>query len=600
MEMMKLFGVVFFLLVVGGLFLSMGDADVYGGPLYGPSPNGSVPGGQIPGGDFNPPDVPSGLVPSPSSPGFNGPSSGTQSPTTPGNASPGPDQPYNPSNPMSPNAPNNGTNNQGQPQSSAPTFMNNAMPNSSNPFLPNNISPGQFSGALENAYLQDGVPQLAAPMMSAVYRPFGLTFFQPDPFQVTPQGAVTLSGMFGEESNINFSPNQPEWGSFFSITPAVYYSNFDDYGYISLLASASYYQYNTGNIPPFLDETGGISAGTYLGDRVFVGAQDLGFIGFTPGMSGSPLAFLNGINPYYGNISDAEVGIALTPKITFVQGASDMYFNDSGFGAGLMNIQSLNDTLNYMDKLNYLSLSYIYQQGIISLFPGFISNGLMGTAMRQVSHTTSLGVGGTSSYFLYDQSAAATNFFSPSQYSLNFYMYSYYGILTHQFTRSLSAAFQGGWNAIQFYSGQTFQAPLLDLNIAYTGPRLGLGINVGEYMENMTSYGVEMGPEKTKNAIGYLNYVIGPKTSFFSSVGYSVYDFLTPYSYSNSFFSSLQPNLSYSGAYLFQADGINYTPTSWLNTSLMYNLIDFSTNVPNETIVDSMFLAMVTFVWSFK
>ena len=291
--------------------------------------------------------------------------------------------------------------------------MNSAMPNSSNPFLPNNISPGLLSAPLENAYLQDGVPQLAAPMMSAVYRPFGMTFFQPNPFQVTPQGAVTLTGMYGEDSNIAYTTNQPSWGSFFSITPAVYYSNFDDYGYISLMGSASYYQYNAGNIPAYIDETAGISAGTYLGDRVFVGVQDMGFVGFSPGMNGSPLAFFTGINPYYGNMSDAEVGFALTPKVTFVQSASDMYFDDSGYGAGIYNIQSLMDTLNYKDTLNFVSLSYIYQQGIISLFPGFISDGLMGSAMRMVSPTTSFGVGGTASYFLYDQSQAPTGFFRP-------------------------------------------------------------------------------------------------------------------------------------------------------------------------------------------
>ena len=575
----------------------------FGGPIYGPSPNGSVPGGQVPGGDVNAPDVPSGLVPSLNGPGFNTPNNGSSSSGSAGqNGSPT----GNPLNPMNPNGPPGGSNNpnspnnQGQPASSAPTFMNSAMPNSSNPFLPNNISPGLLSAPLENAYLQDGVPQLAAPMMSAVYRPFGMTFFQPNPFQVTPQGAVTLTGMYGEDSNIAYTTNQPSWGSFFSITPAVYYSNFDDYGYISLMGSASYYQYNAGNIPAYIDETAGISAGTYLGDRVFVGVQDMGFVGFSPGMNGSPLAFFTGINPYYGNMSDAEVGFALTPKVTFVQSASDMYFDDSGYGAGIYNIQSLMDTLNYKDALNFVSLSYIYQQGIISLFPGFISDGLMGSAMRMVSPTTSFGVGGTASYFLYDQSQAPTGFFGAPASSLNFYMYSYYGILTHQLTRSLSVALQGGWNAVSFYSGETFQAPLIDLNIAYTGPRLGLGLNAGEYMENMSSYGVEMGPEKTKNVLGYATYSISPKTSVFSSAGYSIYDFLDPYSFSNSFFQTLQPNLSYSGSYLYLADGINYTPASWVNTSLIYNLVDFSTSIPNTSIVENMFMAMVTFVWNFN
>lgn len=570
--------------------------NVFAGPIYGPYPNGASSGSPSPDQGYSPPDVPTGAVPTPGAPGFNGPNNGSS-----GNASPGfSGQPESP-NSENPSNPQNGlSNNQQQPTSNAPTFMNNAMPNSSNPFLPNNISPGLLSAPLENAYLQEGVPQLAAPMMSAVYRPFGLTYFQPSPFQVSPQGTVSLTGVYGEESNINFTPSQTEWGSFFGITPAVFYSNFDDYAYISLLGSISYYQYNTPNTPPFLDETGGIAAGSYLGSRVFVGVQDMAYFGETPGMNGSPLAFLTGINPYYGNLADAEVGIALTPKITFVQSASDMYFDDSGYGAGLMNIQSLMDTLNYMDKVNYLSLSYIYQQGIISLFPSFISNGLTATAMRQVSPTTSFGVGGNASYYLYEQSQSPTNFFIPNQYSLDFYMYSYYGILTHQLTRSLSASIQGGWNGFQFFSGQSFQSPLIDLNIAYTGPRLGLGLNVGEYMENMSSYGVEMGPEKTKNALGYLTYILSPKTSFFSSAGYTYYDFLVPYGYSNSFFQSLQPNLSYSGSYFEMTDGLYYHPLSWINTSLSYNLIDFSTNVPNETVVDNMFLATVSFIWSFK
>ena len=572
---------------------------VLAGPIYGPYPNNAASGELIPDQGYSLPDVPTGAVPTPGSPGFSGPNNGV-----PGNASPGSGaQPNNlPNNPgpVNPNAPQNGTNNPSQPISNAPTFMNNAMPNSSNPFLPNNISPGLLSAPLENAYLQQGVPQLAAPMMSAVYRPFGLTFFQPNPFQVTPQGTVTLTGIYGEESNINFTPSQTEWGSFFGITPAVLYSNFDDYGYISLFGSISYFQYNTANTPPFLDEIGGVSAGTYLGTRVFVGAQDFGYFGETPGMNGSPLGFLTGINPYYGNMADAEIGIALTPKITFVQGASDMYFDDSGYGAGLMNIQSLTDTLNYADRVNLLSISYNYQQGIISLFPSFISNGLMATAMRQLSPTTSFGVGGNASYFLYEQSQSPPSFFAPNQYSLDFYMYSYYGILTHRLTPSLSVSVQGGWNGFQFFSGQSFQAPMIDLNIAYTGPRLGLGLNVGEYMANMSSYGVEMGPEKTKSALGYLTYSLSRKTSFFSSAGYTYYDFLVPYGYSNNFFQTLQPNLSYSGSYLELTDGLNYSPLSWVSTSLTYNLIDFSTNVPNETIVDNIFLATVSFIWAFK
>lgn len=585
------------------ILLLSGSKQAYAGPLYGPPPNGAASNGQVPSEGFSPPDVPTGSVPSPNSPGFNGPNNGVS-----GSGSSGPEiqpnvngqqpgmngqpngLPFNSSNP----------NASGQPASGAPTFMNNAMPNSSNPFLPNNVSPGLLSGALENAYIQDGVPQLAAPLMSAVYRPYGLTFFQPDPFQVTPQGVVSLTGTFETDTNINFSTTNPEVGSLYTITPSVYYSNFDDYGYVGLLASASYVQYDTGNIPSYLDETGGISAGTYLGSRVFVGAQDLFLNGSTPQMNGTPMAFLNGIDPYYDNMANAEIGIALTPKITFVQAASDMYFDDSSFGAGIMNIQSLMDTLNYTDSLNFLSLSYIYQQGFFSLFPGFDSNGLSATAMRKVGKTTSLGIGGNASYYLYQQSAVPSNFFVPTTNSPNFYMYSYYGMFNRFLTRSLSVSIEGGWNAITFYGGETFQSPLIDLNLSYTGPKLGLGINVGEYMVNMSSYGIEMGPEKIKSALGYLSYVLSPKTSFFSASGYTYYDFLNPYNYANNFFQNLQPNLSYNGSYFIQTDGVYYRPYTWLMTGLTYSLIDFATNIPTETVIDNQFIAMVTFMWNFK
>ncbi|MHB8544298.1 MAG: hypothetical protein ACYC9S_09920 [Leptospirales bacterium] len=567
---------------------------VSAGPLYGPPPNGAVVPDSVPGGGYTPPQAPDQTVPTYGSPGFNG--NGTSGGNPQSSGSP-PNQAgqLNPNLPGQPGgypgysqSPSNGTS-PGQPVSDAPTFMNNAMPNSSNPFLPNNISPGLLSGPLENAYLQNGVPQLAAPLMSVVYRPFGLTYFQPNPFQVTPQGMVSLTGTFETDTNINFSPNQPELGSLYTISPAVYYSTFDDYGYLSFLASASYVQYDTGNISPYLDETGGVSAGSYLGTRVFVGAQDFITNGSSPQMNGTPLAFFNGINPYYYNLSDAEVGLALTPKITFVEAASDMYFDDGGYGAGIMNIQSLMSTLNFQDKTTFLSASEIYQQALFSDFPGFISNGVMGTAMRTITPTTSLGVGGSASYYLYQGSP-----------SFNFLMDSYYGLLTHSLTRSLSVSLEGGWNVVTFYSGQSFQAPLIDLSLSYTSPRLGLGLNVGKYMENINSYGIEMGPEDVDVALGYLNYQLGAKTSLYSSIGYTYYHFLNAYNYANNFFNTLQPNVSYDGAYLDQSDGIFYKPYTWLITSLNYNMIDFSTNVPNETIIDNQFIAMVTFMWQFK
>ena len=384
--------------------------------------------------------------------------------------------------------------------------MNNTMPNTSNPFLPSVVSPGSLSGPLENAYLQSGVPQLAAPLMSVVYRPFGMAFLQPNPFQVVPQGRLSLTGGVESDTNITYSSTNPQPGQLYYIMPAISYSTFDDYGYLSLQGSAGYYGYDTGNIPPYFDYMGGIAAGTYLGTRIFVGVQDLYLYGSTPQMGGQPLAFLNGIESYWENMGDAEVGIALTPLLTFVQSASDMYFDDTNFGAGIMNLQSVTDTLNYKDKVDFLTGSYVYQQGVFSIFPGFISNGVMGTAMRSLSPTTSLGVSGNDTYYFYQSSP-----------TMNFSMYSFSGILTHNFTRSLFLSAQGGWNAIVFQDGQTFASPMWDVNIGYGGARLGLGINAGQFMMNNNAYGVEVGPEFTTMAIGYLTYRLGPKTFFSSS-----------------------------------------------------------------------------------
>ena len=586
-------------------FLIWGPGEVRGTPLYGPMPPNGAASGAVQGADVPPNQPPSGAVPSSNGPGFNGPASGGM--LAPG-SSPSPDMGTPPGQApganQSPTGAPGSANGPQNPQSTAPTFMNSAMPNSSNPFLPNNISPGLLSQPLENAYLLDGVPQLAAPMMSAVYRPFGLTFFQPNPFQVTPQGSVSLTGDFETDTNIDFSPNHPEMGSLYSITPAVMYSNFDDYGFLSLMASAGYYGYTTGNIAPYLDETGGFATGTYLGPRVFVGASDYVFNGSTPMMNGQPLAFFNGINSAYGNMADAELGVALTPKITFVESASDQYFGDEGFGAGFMNLQSLMSTLNYMDYSNYLSASYVYQQGLMSDFPSFYSNGATGTAMRKINPSTSLGIGGNIYYYFYQNLP-----------TLNTIMYSYYGIFTHNLTRNTTFSAMGGWNAVVFQNGETFQSPMWDVNLGYSDAKFGIGVNAGEFMENMNSYGIEMGPEKVKMAMMYLSYTITPKTSFFASVGYSSYDFLAPGGFSSpnnvftggyatNYFTTLQTNQSYSGSFLDEADGLSYQPTNWLTTTLMYNLIDFTTNisnsVSNQSVIDNQFIALATFFWNFK
>ena len=578
-------------------------------PIYGPAPSNAAGNGAVPGSNLEPSQTPNEAVPSLNGPGFNAPVSG--------NGPQGGNQPSGLQSPSSPsgimgsgqsggaNSAPGGNGANGQPTSNAPTFMNNAMPNSTNPFLPTNISPGLLSAPLENAYLQNGVPQLAAPLMSVVYRPVGLTYFQPNPFQVTPAGSVSVTGMYGLMSNINYQPDQTftDWGSYYMIMPAITYSNFDDYGYISLLGSLSYYQYNGGNVSSFLNEMTGFSAGTYLGDRIFVGVQEFGMAGETPQMNGSPFSFFHNIQPYYENMADAEVGIALTPKITFVQAASDIYFDDAAFGAGFMNLQSLTDSLNFnIDRVDFLSLSYNYQQGFFSDFPDFISDGISATAMRSLTPTTSVGIGGSGSYFLMGQNniSSFSSGIGVSPNSYDFLMYSAYGMLTHKLNRNLSASLQGGWNVIQYYNGQSYPGPLVDLNIAYTDSRMGLAINAGAYEMTMPSYGVEVGPTYTESILGVFYYDISPKTSFISSVGYTLFSFLNPYAYSNNYFQSLQSNQSYNGSYLYQSDGITYTPISWISTNLMYTYMEFSTNIPQESIGQNMIFASVTFSWNFK
>ncbi|BAM07919.1 hypothetical protein [Leptospirillum ferrooxidans] len=486
----------------------------------------------------------------------------------------------------------NGNNTQPQPTSpsEAPTFMNNSMPNSVNPLNPTATSPGTFSSPLINNYILNGVPAMAAPLMATVYQPFGLTMFQPNPYQVTPQGTISLTGTAEYDTNMTFSPNQPTPGEAYSISPAIAYSNFDDYGYASLLGSASYYQYDAGsNISPYVNEMGGVSAGTYLGNRVFVGVEDFVNRGDTPQNIGSPLEFLNGVQPYLENTAGAEVGIAITPRITFVETANDFYFDATAFGAGIDNIQSLMQTLNFNEGRTYLSATYMYSQGSFSLFPGFISNGGMGSANRVLSRQTSIGVGGSYIYYEYQGDPLA-----------NFTMFSEYGMINHQFTKRLSGSIEGGWNGVTFEQGQTYQSPMIDLGLTYSMPNMSIGINLGEYMENQTNYGIEMGPEKIKSALGFLNRQLGAKTSLTSMIGYTQYTFLNAPVYSNNFFQTLQPTQSYTGTDIIQTDMITWKTRPWLTTGIMYNLIDFSSNIQSTNVIDNQFIAFVSMYYSFE
>ncbi|MEC4682990.1 MAG: hypothetical protein VST70_04840 [Nitrospirota bacterium] len=590
------------IVLVGFLTLLLRPSLALADPIYGaPVPGTEAPSQEVPTAPVGPPAVenPEGQGSQQDSPGQN-----QGSGAGPGNAGP-----YNPLQ-NEPNAPGSpfgspgqpggqpgqpgqaGQNGQGgqsaQPVSEAPTFMNGALPNTQNPFLPTGISPGTFTAPLTSLFELQGVPALAAPLMGQVYRPFGLSLYQPNPFQIVPQGYASLTGTFETDTNINYSPTSAETGSFYSITPAVAYSTFDDYGYLSVLANASYVSYDTGNIPSYLSEMGGISAGTYVGNRVFVGIQDLAMRGEMPQNTGSPIGFLTGVDPYFTNMGGAEAGFALTPKISFVETAMDQYFDMTAYGAGIMNIQSLTQALNYIDKTSMLSASYTYSQGLFSLYPSFISNTVAGTAMHSLTPTTSTGVGGSETYYMMQGDPL-----------LNFYMITGYGLINHTFTHSLTASVQGGYNVVRFENGQSYPGPLLDLNVTYTSGPLSLTFNAGWFEENMMSYGVEMGPEDVKQALAYLHYRITPKTSFMISGGYINASFFNAPAFSNNFFQTLQPTQNYYMDSIVQTDGVFWSPNKWLTTSLEYNLVSYTTNLPSETIVDNQFIAMVSVYFPF-
>jgi len=569
-------------------------ADPFGGAVPGAQP----PPQLVPTAPVGPPQVgvPEEQGPQQESPAGN-PMGPSQNPTGSGpynpllNGTPPPGSPATgsglPGSQSGAQPAQNGTNE--NEQSAAPTFMNGVLPNTQNPFLPTGISPGTYTAPLTNLFELQGVPALAAPLMGQVFRPFGLSLYQPNPFQVVPQGMAYLSGSFETDTNIDFSPTNPQVGSLFTVTPAVSYSNFDDYGYLSLLANASYVQYLSGNIPSYLSETGGFSTGTYLGNRVFVGFDDFITRGEMPDTSGSPLQFLNGIDPYLMNTMGGEVGIALTPKISFVQTATDTYYDESAFGAGISNIQSLGDALNYIDKTTMLSVAYTYSQGFFSFYPDFTANGVSATAMHTIGHSSSGGVGGNYTYYMMQ-----------GQPLLNFSMESGYILLNHTFNRSVTGSIQGGYNVVEFTStGQSYPGPLLDANITYNSGPFSITANAGWFEMDNISYGIQTGPETVKQAILALAYQITPRTTFSTSAGYIVSTMFNVPGFSNSFFQNLQPSQSYTYNSLNISNALSWRPNNWLMTSLMYNLINFSSNIPNETVVDNQFIAMVSVYFPF-
>ena len=480
-------------------------------------------------------------------------------------------------------------NNSSPSNNNAPTFMNGVLPNTPNPLLPNSVSPGSFSYPLTNFYEQAGFPTLAAPLMSAVFQPFGLSLIQPNPFQVVPQGMFSLTGTLEGDTNINYSPNQPQEGWLYSVSPAIAYSTFDDYGYLSVMGNIGLYEYpdNKAQIPSYLTELGSIAAGTYLGTRVFVGVQDFGERESFIYPSGSTLGFLNGINPYLMNTGEAEVGVAATPHLTFVQSAIDTYFDGSAFGIGLMNIQTLTETVNYKDYRNIVSTSYSYSMGQITAFPTFTTNTISESASHFLSPSSILGLGGSFNDFSYQNDS-----------SLNFGMWSAYASFTRTISKSLSFSLEAGWNATQFQTGQSFSSPMLDFNFGYTSPKISLGVNAGEFQVNEQAIGVSFGPAKVEQAIGYISYNFSPKTYLSASVGYQIFDFMEASSFSapyvNPAFQNLQSNTSYNGAFLSSGGGLYWKVRPWLLSGIMFNRYEFLTNVPNSSVTDNQLIALIS------
>lgn len=494
-----------------------------------------------------------------------------------------------------PGSPSSGSQANGQPGTTqqqgtqpAPTFMNGSIPGTEGPMIQNGTAPNNFAAPMAGLFQQAGYPDAAASLASAVYMPFGLSMFNVNPFQIAPAGFVAFTGAATYATNVDYASSNPTPGVFYTISPSAGYSTFDQYGFLSAFAGASLYEYTSGNLPSYLQENGSLSAGTYLGNRVYVGVREMVLRGSDLTQTGTPIGFLNGVSPYLYNILEGEIGIALTPKITFIQTANDFYFDGTSLNAGISNIQSLGETLNYRGMRNYLTGTYSYSQGSFSIFPNFISHGGSALATHSLSETTQLGAGGN--YTIYSYAGGS---------SLSFTKGAAYGQFSHKFTPEFSASFQGGWNEIEFQDGELFQDPLININFQYVSGKGSLGINAGEFMINETNYGVELGPANVMEALAYLYYSMSPKTYLAVSGGITNYEFFKAPTFSNNFFQTLTPNGSYSAQYISQRDGVYWRARKWLLTGLAYQLIDFSTNVPQETVLDNEFIASVTLMFPF-
>ena len=160
-----------------------------------------------------------------------------------------------------------------------------------------------------------------------------------------------------------------------------------------------------------------------------------------------------------------------------------------------------------------------------------------------------------------------------------------------------------GYNVVQFTStGQSYPGPLLDANISYTSGHFSMTANAGWFEMDNVSYGIQTGPETVKQAILAMSYQITPRTTFSTSGGYSVAQIFNVPGFSNNYFQTPQTGTasqSFNYESLNISNDLSWRPNNWLMTSLIYNIIDFSSNLPNETITDNQFIAMVSIYFPF-
>lgn len=487
-----------------------------------------------------------------------------------------------------------------------PTFMNGILPGSGNSL--NNqegMVPAGFGGALMTNMINQGVPAEAAPLLSSVFSPFGMRLIQPNPFMVTPQGLLAFTGSEEFDTNLNDSSNNPEIGFRRDLAPSAAYTTFDDTGYLSGLYSPSWVTYDKANIQSEFNQIADLQAGSYLGQHVFAGVSD-SFIRTDTPTSGTSLGLLNGRNAFMINTLNAELAFSITPTITLVTNASDFYFDSSGGATvnpdgtistlggsliGFSNVQTLGEDIWYRNDVNALTLSYDYTQGFYSLFPGFHSStyGLNGT--RSISPVVTIGIKG--SYSPYDYGSQTLNF---NQYS---------GAFTISDIPNTYSAYslEAGWNGVQFQSGQTFQSPLVDLNVMYSGAVWMVDFNAGQYLRQSFAEGIAMGPLQADSAELFFLYNFTPLVYFVSEGSFGVYDYLEGVNFLQG--SSLlagtnfTPGSNFVSHFIMQSDGLFWRARQWLLTGFEYTLENTDSNIPGVGFINNRFIALVSLQYWF-